>query len=584
MDCLFVKQLVFQRKILWILTEGGRMKYVLSLWGMLFFLSSTAWGQAGETYEVTYVDSVGSNYSAYVPQPLVETVVEGETYELRSRQGKILATVPVSPFMTIGVEHCLMMAMDVWEEQLNIKEPVRFKVTFNENMSPDVEIQTTVEYALDKNRNSAPLNLLNQVEFQRKDEVTTIDINAYVYWNSSWANELEFGYDNLTTALTRRLAHILGFGTSIVQCGTGINFANPNTASLFDNLIVNADNQSLGALVGFGSSEAIETFLAQDLYLNLPGGRLKMYSNPQGFVLYRSGCYFSLETDNLMNYPYQDKTRLLPINPETLDALSAIGWEVKPHELSIEGRSLDAYGYGSVYQGHTFKAFGRDGKPIANAQWKYQLYNNHSGTYVDKAQGTGGSFTIPSILMGDEYLDKFQCQQGRVVCEANNGTSVSYPVFLDAHPLVLGYQISNVQDTEDSYYFSFDITLNYVGSDNGVLTVCNEGGSAMLFDIKGSGQTTIHVPNAFKYSQLWIDVSLENSYGSGTKRFYYDYDSNLSKGAIGINFPEVRENVEIFTLHGVRLYGVSSLDELPRGIYIIRKSDKLKGSKIYVVK
>ena len=38
-----------------------------------------------------------------------------------------------------------MMAMDVWEEQLNIKEPVRFKVTFNENMSPDVEIQTTVE-------------------------------------------------------------------------------------------------------------------------------------------------------------------------------------------------------------------------------------------------------------------------------------------------------------------------------------------------------------------------------------------------------------------------------------------------------
>ena len=523
-------------------------------------------------------------WGAIIVHTLVETVVEGETYELRSRQGKILATVPVSPFMTIGVEHCLMMAMDVWEEQLNIKEPVRFKVTFNENMSPDVEIQTTVEYALDKNRNSAPLNLLNQVEFQRKDEVTTIDINAYVYWNSSWANELEFGYDNLTTALTRHLAHILGFGTSIVQCGTGINFANPNTASLFDNLIVNADNQSLGALVGFGSSEAIETFLAQDLYLNLPGGRLKMYSNPQGFVLYRSGCYFSLETDNLMNYPYQDKTRLLPINPETLDALSAIGWEVKPHELSIEGRSLDAYGYGSVYQGHTFKAFGRDGKPIANAQWKYQLYNNHSGTYVDKAQGTGGSFTIPSILMGDEYLDKFQCQQGRVVCEANNGTSVSYPVFLDAHPLVLGYQIANVQDTEDPYYFSFDITLSYVGSDNGVLTVCNEGGSAMLFDIKGFGQTTIHVPGAFKYSQLWIDVSLDNGYGSGTKRFYYDYDSNLSKGEIGINFPEVRENVEIFTLHGVRLYGVSSLDELPRGIYIIRKSDKLKGSKIYVVK
>ena len=564
--------------------EGGDMKCILSILGLLFSLSSTAIGQTEETYKVTYVDSVGNNYSAYAPQPLVETVVEGETYELRSRQGNILATVPVSPYMTIGVEHCLMMAMDVWEEQLNIKEPVRFKVTFNENMSPDVEIQTTVEYALDRNRNCAPLNLLNQIEFQRKDEVTTIDINAYVYWNSSWANELEFGYDNLTTALTRHLAHILGFGTSIVQSGTGINFANPNTASLFDNLIVNADNLSLGSLAGFGSSEAIEAFLVQDLYLNLPGGKQRLYSNSQGFVLYRSGCYFSLEKDNLMNYPYQDKTKLLPINPETLDALSAIGWEVKPHELSLDGSSLDTYGYGSVYQGHIFKASGQDGTPIINARWKYQLYNNHSGAYVDQTQGTGGSFTIPSILKGNEYLDKYQCQQGRVVCEANDGASVSYPVFLDAHPLVLGYQIANVQDAENPYYFSFDIILSYVGSDNGVLTVCNEGGAAMLFDIKGSGQTTIHVPNAFKYSQLWIDVSLDNNYGSGTKRFYYDYDSNLSKREIGIDFPDVQENVEIFTLHGVRLYGISSMDELPRGIYIIRKNDKLKGSKIYVVK
>ena len=564
--------------------EGGDMKCILSILGLLFSLSSTAIGQTEETYKVTYVDSVGNNYSAYAPQPLVETVVEGETYELRSRQGNILATVPVSPYMTIGVEHCLMMAMDVWEEQLNIKEPVRFKVTFNENMSPDVEIQTTVEYALDRNRNCAPLNLLNQIEFQRKDEVTTIDINAYVYWNSSWANELEFGYDNLTTALTRHLAHILGFGTSIVQSGTGINFANPNTASLFDNLIVNADNLSLGSLAGFGSSEAIEAFLVQDLYLNLPGGKQRLYSNSQGFVLYRSGCYFSLEKDNLMNYPYQDKTKLLPINPETLDALSAIGWEVKPHELSLDGSSLDTYGYGSVYQGHIFKGSGQDGSPITNARWKYQLYNNHSGAYVDQTQGTGGSFTIPSILKGNEYLDKYQCQQGRVVCEANDGASVSYPVFLDAHPLVLGYQIANVQDAENPYYFSFDIILSYVGSDNGVLTVCNEGGAAMLFDIKGSGQTTIHVPNAFKYSQLWIDVSLDNNYGSGTKRFYYDYDSNLSKREIGIDFPDVQENVEIFTLHGVRLYGISSMDELPRGIYIIRKNDKLKGSKIYVVK
>ena len=94
-----------------------------------------------------------------------------------------------------------------------------------------------------------------------------------------------------------------------------------------------------------------------------------------------------------------------------------------------------------------------------------------------------------------------------------------------------------------SYISVLTLVLSYVGSDNGVLTVCNEGGAAMLFDIKGSGQTTIHVPNAFKYSQLWIDVSLDNNYGSGTKRFYYDYDSNLSKREIGIDFPDVQETL-----------------------------------------
>lgn len=43
------------------------MKCILSILSLLFFLSSTVLGQTEETYEVTYVDSVGYNYSAYAP-------------------------------------------------------------------------------------------------------------------------------------------------------------------------------------------------------------------------------------------------------------------------------------------------------------------------------------------------------------------------------------------------------------------------------------------------------------------------------------------------------------------------------------
>lgn len=36
------------------------MKCILSILSLLFFLSSTVLGQTEETYEVTYVDSVGT--------------------------------------------------------------------------------------------------------------------------------------------------------------------------------------------------------------------------------------------------------------------------------------------------------------------------------------------------------------------------------------------------------------------------------------------------------------------------------------------------------------------------------------------
>lgn len=55
-----------------------------------------------------------------------------------------------------------------------------------------------------------------------------------------------------------------------------------------------------------------------------------------------------------MNYPYDDRTRLLPISDETLDVMSAIGWRTNPYDVHIKGNNTDVLGYGSLYTSHTF--------------------------------------------------------------------------------------------------------------------------------------------------------------------------------------------------------------------------------------
>ena len=66
----------------------------------------------------------------------------------------------------------------------------------------------------------------------------TITINALINWNTSWSSDgTDWGIDNLQTALLRHIAHVLGFGTSVVQQEGELGFAIRQQASPFDNLV-----------------------------------------------------------------------------------------------------------------------------------------------------------------------------------------------------------------------------------------------------------------------------------------------------------------------------------------------------------
>lgn len=108
------------------------------------------------------------------------------------------------------------MALDVWEDRLSIDVPVHIMLDAGEDIDPSLEIKTAVAYA-GNGKNALPWSLFAQTN--EKDNIHgTITINALINWNTSWSSDgTDWGIDNLQTALLRHIAHVLGFGTSVVQ-------------------------------------------------------------------------------------------------------------------------------------------------------------------------------------------------------------------------------------------------------------------------------------------------------------------------------------------------------------------------------
>lgn len=549
------------------------------------------YGQTEDKAVVTYRDSV----SSYMPsstfsleQRVQNAPKEESTAFLYSRKKKFRVEYDDNYFVTDGVIRCLKMAIDTWEDKIEIGNMVCFNLTISEELDPDIEIQTDVLYSR-RNREAVPSSLYfhnsDTEDIESNGSAGSIMINANIDWSSSWAYDNYIGNDNLATALLRHIAHILGFGTTIVEQNGGLRFAINRAPSKFDTLVNNGKKQLSSCI----STTDLESFFRGNLYLDLSDTDYPLYCSSDGYVPYRTGNYFHLDKDNILNYPYGDRTELLPINKETLDVMEAIGWTVVPHDVKIEGTDLDATGYGSVYLPHTFRAVSESGNEIGNAIWKYQLYDGKS--YVDKKSVTGSAFTITPEIAGDKYVDDFGCLQARVVCTVSvSGTTrqYTYPLCLETRPHFIGYEISNVKETPGTNYFNFDIKLRHIGADSGSLYVCNEFGSALYYSISPASGETIHVSQVYKYGLLYLDITLYNDFGSTVRRFYLNDYPNISNRAgtetsISEPLTDTSEKV-IYTLQGFKLQTVTDLKSLPKGTYIIKKPEESWKGRIYIVR
>lgn len=523
------------------------MRYIFILF---IFIVLPVYSQE-ETGYVMYVDSINNSLKSHLKQTYMQNSDEKGT--MTSREGKFIIKYTDNFFMTEGVKRCLRMSLDAWENKINIKTPIFINVTASEDIDPSVEIQTTVQYSVSNNI-AYPNSFISQLKGKTETGIDEIAINAFVDWNTSWDNDNNsWGYDNLQTALLRHIGHLLGFGTSVVERNGGLGFATRRFTSPFDNLV--SDGQTTLGSIDFRASSVLRNFLKKDLHLSTSDGTYKLFTSHEDFVPFRSGSYFSLPKDNILNYPYGDRSVLQAINDETLNVMEAMDWEVKPHDINIIGNNVDALGYGSIYMPHIFEISDNEVNLSENTSWTFQVYNNETKSYTDKQYYHGKTFVLDNPTVNLSNMDEFMCQQGRILC-SNTTDGISrqntFLLSLDARPHFNGIEILNKQDIPNTDYYSFDIKLSSLGTEEGDIIVSSDYGTLQTTTFGGGNETYIHVPQALKFGQIYLYINMVNTYGTTNR--YITLDEYRSVMANAVNEIDCHADVpaEIYTINGMK--------------------------------
>lgn len=507
------------------------MKLNTTLLALLLLALLPAYGQQRETAGyATFVDSIRCGMRMHAPanrQRHADTArrIWREVQQVQSRRGWLTASYDdSSPYITYSTAEHLQMALDIWEEAFDtIAVPVHFFVSFSESLGSGVAMMSKVRYCRTSRTSSMPFSLYCQQYYERETSTDTIFVNADVEWNDDWPwNYYEYGSTgfgaSLTTAFLRHIGHILGFGTSVTVSGGQVGFTVKNAPSPFDSLIADTLGNRLSALAGTLPGAAFQDFLRRQLALVTPGGSHRLYSDSTAYVPYRSGMYFALSSGCLMNCPVTDPDELLTVDAPLLDAMEAIGWAVRPHDVCIKADSLDAAGYGSIYRQLTFRAENNGGGTVTDAGWTLQVFHGQTGSYQTVVTGQGPSFTPGTIPVAADAVSEAGHLQGRVVCDvASTQKKYAVPVFLELRPELDSLQVRNVTTSDDGDNISFDVVVGSIGATSGQLFVRNSLSPQMIYDWDGDGCRTIHVTNVLNHGTTWIEAVLANDYGENSK-------------------------------------------------------------------
>lgn len=497
-----------------------------------------------------------------------------------------------------------MVAGDIWSHYLGNNVNIQIDIKYTSEIAND--ITTDVVY-LNQDNIAYPAGLHASLGFVTNEENTScgvISINSDVDWDCSFSSDSLLSTNNLTYAMLRSIAHVLGFGSSIREIelrGTKTILGSNQHFSSFDNIIFNSNGEKMNELPCLNNrTDNVEAraYCQPDsgvyIYAYNQSNAYKLYA-PTIFNAYKSLKYLDNPT-SLMHYEIFSGDKVQRIDNITIGLMRAIGWDLNTHNgVKILCDDIDSTGIASASKSYNFSLQNLSSEVISDVMWNYRLPLSNGNDTIIATSYNSQTFTIPSIsdatlfnrnIHGDIY--------GAIELSGNvNGEEISdiFNLSLELEPKIKNVTITNVSPIENGFY-SISFIVEYSGCSQLRVEKVHEYSSGVpVYYINEPYIAHVTVRAIMPNQWAWIDIYATNRFGSDIYTIelpaLVDSYNNAKIGTISVDEIEVGL-IDVYNPQGqIILAGVekTALNTLVSGLYIVKYYDNsgncLKTEKIY---
>lgn len=522
----------------------------------------------------------------------VETILPKTERVSSEHRGNITANI--SPDIPDSMRICIDVAVSNWQNYLDNDATIVLDFAY-EDLAGDYDIGTDVIYLTDKeNQMLYPQCLAKYLGLhsQKDDLDGVIHINRHTTWDCGYSNEIESGTNNLTYAIFRSIAHVVGFGSSVRDKGgsRGITFESVYEYSVFDRLVFTSTKKMEEVPNSKRENQELRDFCLSNsgvVYALKNDAAYQLYAPSTGFEPYRSLQYFN-DKNSLMSYDLQSGEKFLRVDDRTLEILHAMGWGTREQpSVKIVAEGLSDDGIGSASQSYNFKVENYSSYPISKSQWTYTLPLKGGGEEI-VATSNDVIFTIPVI----ENLDKYDINvdgdiSGLITfkCTMDEREVIArYNITLELKPQIISYSdiVKTIDETNTVY--SIDFTVHYRGKDYIRVGVIEEYSSILKMEtIKEPYVAHVHRSSINIDDYAWVVLRVENQYGRDEVVITLENLINSSNAGNNLTgnsqIPHEFTNasfIKVYTKDGryiMQTVGTDDLYKLDKDIYILQFYD-----------
>lgn len=485
-------------------------KYTLLTFIFLILYSSSINAQYIDTLE--YKEDI---YAGIVMKSIESTKAK----RMSSKRGGHINTN-----LTNNIPDSLMIsieaAIEIWqcymfpEDSLNIKisyAPLSSKDITTNVLYHSVDLSTYYPMALARNR-------FDLIASEIDAEIT---INSNTNWNVG-IGTISSSAHNLTYALMRAIAKVMGFGSSLQANNRHgkLTFKFKPEHTIFDKLIFNDADIQLDSFSNISTT-------GLDSYVQPSEGSLYVYKKHDNYKLYapevfdndKSLRYLTIN-NSLMSEQIPIDTLDLTIDNTTIDILRGIGWNITENDnVEIIGDGIDSTGITSAYQSHRF--YLNATSSVTDHKWVYKLPLTSGGDTI-VATSAGQDFIIPAITNANLYKHSIEGDIHGVIIFTGiiNGIEVreTYNVTLELKPHIISAEIVERSDcTLENEFYSLTIMVKYAGAYN-IKAFLEEEHSpwVTMYTSYIPYQTYLKINSIDGWGYAWIELSAENEFGEDT--------------------------------------------------------------------